>query len=51
MREIEGVESRAFHISAVDADYVMDAKGVVIGSPSYAALMTPDMRSWLLASA
>ena len=51
MREIEDVESRAFHINSVDEDFVRESKGVVIGSPSYAALMTPDMRNWLMTSA
>ena len=51
MQEIEGVESRTFSIEDVDADFVAQAKGAVLGCPSYAALMTPDMRTWLLASA
>ncbi len=45
-----GAESGAFRIDAVDEDFVRSSKGVVIGSPSYASLMTADMRSWLLAS-
>ena len=51
MREVDGVESGTFHIASVDEDFVRESDGVVIGSPSYAALMTPDMRSWLLMSA
>ncbi len=47
MNETDGVEAQAFAIGAVDADFVREAKGVVIGSPSYLALMTPDMHSWL----
>ena len=51
MREADGVESRTFHITAVDADFVRDSHGVVIGSPSYGALLTADLRSWFLGEA
>ena len=43
-----GAEARAFSVGEVDADFVRESRGVVIGSPSYAALMTPDMRAWLM---
>ena len=43
-----GAEACAFSIDAVDAEFVKASRGVVIGSPSYAALMTPDMRAWLM---
>ncbi|MCR5826208.1 MAG: flavodoxin domain-containing protein [Oscillospiraceae bacterium] len=48
MRRVSGVEADAFSIHAADEDFVQDARGVVVGSPSYAALMTPDMHGWLL---
>ncbi|MBR0374101.1 MAG: flavodoxin family protein [Mogibacterium sp.] len=48
MSAVPGVDARAFYIRAVDEDFVKASKGVVIGSPSYCALMTPDMRTWLL---
>lgn len=48
MNSIEGVEAKTFSIKEVDDDFVNDSKGIVIGSPSYAALMTPAMRTWLL---
>ena len=51
MGRVPGAEARAFHISEVDADFVKEAAGVVIGCPTYAALMTPDMRTWLMTSA
>ncbi len=51
MNETEGVEAKAFSIEAVDEDFVKEAKGVVVGSPSYAALMTPDMHGFLMNSA
>ena len=50
MNSVSGTEARAFHISGVDADFVKEAKGVVIGCPTYAALMTPDMRTWLMSA-
>ena len=48
MNGVDGAEAKAFSIDAVDAEFVKAARGVVIGSPSYAALMTPDMRAWLM---
>lgn len=48
MNEIGGVEAVAFRIGDVDAAFVREAAGAVIGCPSYGALMTPDMRSWLM---
>ena len=48
MRCVEGVEAEAYHIGSVDEDYVRSAKGVVIGSPSYCAQITPDLHTWLL---
>ena len=51
MERIEGAEARCFHIDAVDADFVKEAAGVVIGCPVYAATMTADLRTWLQTSA
>ena len=51
MNETEGITAKTFAIASVDVEFVKDAKGIVIGCPSYAALMTPDLRTWLLASA
>ena len=51
MRSVEGVEAEAFHIGAVDEGFVNESRGVVIGSPSYCALMTPAMHAWLLEKA
>ena len=47
MNQVEGVEARAFSIQSVDEEFVKESAGVVIGSPSYCALMTPDMHTWL----
>ena len=51
MNCVPEADARAFHISEVDADFVKESKGVVMGCPTYAALMTPDMRAWLMTSA
>ncbi len=48
MNEVSEVDAKAFSIQSVDENFVKEAKGVVIGSPSYASQMTPDMHSWLL---
>lgn len=48
MNSVEDVEAKAFHIDAVDEEFVKASKGVVVGSPSYAALMTPALHAWLL---
>ncbi|MCR5100076.1 MAG: flavodoxin domain-containing protein [Butyrivibrio sp.] len=48
MGEVADVEAKAFFIDSVDEDFVKESKGVVVGSPSYAALMTPDIHSWMM---
>ena len=48
MNRIADVEALAFSIDAVDTAFIGEAKGVVIGCPSYMATMTPDMRTWLM---
>ncbi|MCR5273711.1 MAG: flavodoxin domain-containing protein [Lachnospiraceae bacterium] len=50
MNEVVEVEAKAFSIDSVDEEFVKEANGLVIGSPSYAATMTPDIHSWLMAS-
>lgn len=42
-----GAEAKCFTIGEIDADFVKQSCGVVLGSPVYSALMTADMRSWL----
>ena len=51
MNTLEGAKARAFPISEVDEEYVRESKGVVIGSPSYAASLTPAMHEWLMSAA
>ena len=48
MNSLEGVEAKAFSIAAVDEEFVKESGGVVIGSPTYAASITPDLHAWLL---
>ena len=48
MNEMTGVNAKSFPIQTVDEEFVSTAKGIVIGSPSYASQMTPEMHTWLL---
>ncbi|SFG57805.1 NAD(P)H dehydrogenase (quinone) [Lachnospiraceae bacterium C7] len=50
MEKVEGVEAKAFHVNEVDEAFVTEAKGLVVGSPSYAATMTPDIHNWILSN-
>ena len=45
-----GAEGRAFSIEELDEEFVRESKGAVIGCPSYAAMMTPDLRTWLMSA-
>ena len=51
MNHVADMEAKAFSIQETDEEFVKEARGVVAGSPSYAAQLTPDMHAWLLASA
>ena len=46
-----GIEAKACSIQEADEEFVKEARGLVIGSPSYAAQMTPDLHAWMLANA
>ena len=48
MNQAANTEAKAFSIHDIDEDFVKEARGVVIGSPSYAAQMTPDLHAWLM---
>lgn len=50
MNQVEDMEAKAFTIPGVDEDFVKEARGIVIGSPSYAAQMTPDLHTWMMGS-
>ena len=47
MNQVAGVEAKAFAIDAVDADFVKESKGLVVGCPTYAADMPADMHVWV----
>ena len=51
MNEVSGVEASAFSIEKVDEDFAKEAKGIVVGSPSYMAQMTPQIHNWLFEKA
>ena len=51
MNEIGGAQAQTFSIDAIDEDFVAAAKGIVIGSPTYASLMTADLHRWLESTA
>ena len=51
INKVSEADARAFSIQSVDEDFVKEAKGIIVGSPSYAALMTPDLHGWLLMNA
>ena len=51
MNRVGNTEAKAFTIPEVDEAFVKEALGIVIGSPSYAAQMTPDLHTWMLTSA
>ena len=51
MNGVDGVNARAFGIGEIDEEFVKASAGAVIGCPTYASLMTADMRSWLLEKA
>ena len=52
MRAVEGVNARTFCIAdtEIDTEFIRGCSGVVMGCPTYAALMTPDMRAWLMSA-
>ena len=48
MNQTASAEARAFSIHDIDEAFVKESAGVVIGSPSYAAQLTPDLHAWLM---
>ncbi len=51
MNSVPGAEARIFAIQSADEAFIRESRGVVIGSPSYCALMTPDLHAWMLGTA
>lgn len=50
MNSIADIEAKSFSIDSVDEEFVKEAKGVVVGSPSYAATMTPALHTWVFSN-
>lgn len=51
MNKVDNTQAKAFAIDSIDEAFVKECSGIVVGSPSYAAQMTPDVHSWLLGPA
>ena len=51
MNQVEDMEAKAFILPDINEEFVKEARGIVIGSPSYAAQMTPDLHAWMMSSA
>jgi len=51
MNRMENVDARLFSISNADPVFLNEARGVVIGSPSWLAQPTPDLHAWIVSSA
>lgn len=47
MRQVEGVEARAFALDAVDEQYVRDSAALVVGTPTYNGTYTARLKAWL----
>ncbi len=51
MNEVPRAEAKAFSINDMDEEFIKGSKGIVVGSPSYMALMTPDIHKWFFENA
>lgn len=51
MNRTENVDARLFSVSDADPVFLNEARGVVIGSPSWLAQPTPDLHAWIVSSA
>ncbi len=47
MRQIEGVEARAFDLDAVDEQYVRESAALIVGTPTYNGTFTARLKGWL----
>lgn len=47
MRGVDGVDVRCFPLDAIDAEFVKESAGVVVGTPTYLASMAGEVKSWL----
>lgn len=44
---VEGVKAECFSINSFDAEYIKEADGIIIGSPTYMASVSNAMLTWL----
>ena len=51
MNRMENVEVQVFSVHDADPVFLNEARGVVIGSPSWLAQPTPDLHAWIVSSA
>lgn len=47
MAEVDDVEAKSFSIDGIDADWIQESKCIVVGSPTYYASVTADIKTWL----
>lgn len=47
MRQVEGVEARAFDLDAVDEQYVRESAALIVGTPTYNGTFTARLKGWL----
>ncbi len=47
LNSVDGVEARTFNIEKIDTEFANEAKGVILGTPTYMASLTADMKVWL----
>ncbi len=51
MNKVGDTDARTFSIHEIDEAFMQEVKGIVVGSPSYAAQLTPDLHAFMLSSA
>ena len=47
MRQVEGVEARAFDLDAVNEQYVRESAALIVGTPTYNGTFTARLKGWL----
>lgn len=47
MSKIDNIEAKSFSIDNVDEDWIKESKTVIVGSPTYMADMSGEMKAWL----
>lgn len=47
LQSVAGIEAKAFDINAVDAEYVRQSKGLIVGTPVYGGTFSGQTKMWL----